>query len=206
LGDRDESEVVEGDPDRPNVVDGAECDWIRPKSDGNARGVDGNTPCRDPGPGGHSGRRAEPGEVEANQERESGGDGGDTDGRRGRMDSATSGARRESKRLETRPLAENETDQRRQYKRTTSDVPRPSIPPAEHPRSPTDYVDPPRRRGRIKTNPRKVRSRSRAYQVTQSRRGRIGRIGAIAHVVYGVERMREQCRGATREDEATGVD
>jgi hypothetical protein len=123
---RGEPRVVEGVQDRAKVVDGTEYDRIRPKSDGNARGVEPNPPCRDRGPGGDLGEQVESGDVEANQKRQSDGDGGDTDGIRGRMDSATSGAQRESKRLEMRPLAGNETGQHRQYKRTTSDIPRPS--------------------------------------------------------------------------------
>ena len=51
------------------------------------------------------------------------------------MDGATSGARCESKRLERRPLAEDEMDQHGQRKRTTGDAPRPSTQPTKRPQT-----------------------------------------------------------------------
>ena len=157
-----------------------------PRGDASDDGGDANPPSRDRGPGGRLGERDELGDVEGDLERQSDGDGDGMEGRRGSKDGATSGARRDSKRVETRPLAEDETDQHGQRKRTTGDAPRPSTPPTIDPRRPTDHPNPPRRRGRLKTRPRRISTRRWTYQVTRTRRGRIGRIGCVKHVVHGL--------------------
>ena len=108
---QEESEVVEGDPDRTKVVDSAGHDGEHPRSNRSERGVETNAPCRDNQPGGHIGKRGESGEVGGERERQSDCDGVGCDGRRCRMDSATSGTWRDSIQVETRPLAEVETDQ-----------------------------------------------------------------------------------------------
>jgi hypothetical protein len=85
-------------------------------------------------------------------------DGVKYNGRRGRKDGATSGARCDSKQVKTRPLAGYKKSQRQQYERMMGDVPRPSHPiPNQHRRLHTD-PSPPRRRGQVnlKTNPRRV--------------------------------------------------
>ncbi|KAH0828694.1 hypothetical protein J3R83DRAFT_3064, partial [Lanmaoa asiatica] len=78
------------------------------------------------------------------------------------------------------------------YKRMKAHVPGSSKPPPEYPRSPTDYVNPPRQRGRLKTNPKRV-SRARVkrltHQVVRSRQSRIGRIGCAGYV--GLEMLGE---------------
>jgi hypothetical protein len=207
LGERDGSRVVDGVRDHRKGVDGAEHDGIRPRGVRDERDVETNAPSREMPPGDPEGDQIEPGDVESGRERQSVGDGDQAGGSRGWMDGATSGARRDSKRVETTPLAEGETGQHERRKRTTTDAPGPSEPPPDHPRSLTDYVDPPRRRGRLKTRPRKVSTRRRrTYQVTRTHRGRIGQIRPFVCVVYGPETFQERCQGAIREDEAAGVD
>jgi hypothetical protein len=152
------------------------------------------------------GEQVESGDVGDDLERWGDGDGDQRGGRRGEMDGATSGARRDSKRVETGPLAEDETDQHGQREREMAHVPRPSTPhPIDH-RHPTDQPNPPRRRGRLKTRPTKVSNPRWTYQATRTHRGRIGRIGRIVHDVYGPEMVEASSRDAKREDQATGVD
>ena len=177
LGDRERSEVVEGDPDRTKVVEGARYNGKRPKSIRDARDVETNALRQDRGPGGHLDQTVELGGISAEQERRSDGDDVETDETGCRMDGATSGARRDSKRVETRPLAGVKANQHEQRKRGTAHVPQPSTPPPSYSRSLSAYVDPPRRRRRIKTKPRQI-SRIRARRLThhfeRSRHGRIG--------------------------------
>lgn len=54
------------------------------------------------------------------------------------MDGAASGARCDSKRVETRPLARTKIGQHERYKRTTANVPRPSTAPTHNYRPLTD--------------------------------------------------------------------
>ena len=94
------------------------------------------------------------------------------DKRRLRMNGATSGARCELKRLETRSLAEEQTSQHERRKRTTAHVPRPPIPPPipKHHRRLADHPNPPRQRGRLKSRSKSVSNPRRTYQVVQKRR------------------------------------
>ena len=204
--DQVESRGVEGVRDRQRIVDRAGYDGICPKCDRNERdgGTDART--RETGPLGHRGEQVELGGDEVDRERQSCGNGDDTDGSRGVKDGATSGTRRDSKRVETGPLAENETSQHEQRERKTAHVPRRSTPPTIDPRQPIDHPNPPRRRRRLKTNPRGVSTRRRTYQDTRTRRDRIGRIRGIGDVVYRLEMAGKYFRGAVRTDEATGVD
>ena len=110
------------------------------------------------------------------------------------MDGATSGARRDSKRVETDPLAEDKARQHEWRKRMRSDVPRSSTPPPEHPRPLTDYVDPPRRRGRIKSRSEKIRRtkmKKSTYRIVQPRRGQSRRTKRIGDVTYEVQMLGE---------------
>ena len=95
------------------------------------RVVERSTPNPDTGPADHQSDRAESPSVEDKWTRqidgESVGDGGRRDGKD--SDVAASGTRRESKRLDTDPLADERTGQRRHRERGTRDVPRPSTPP-----------------------------------------------------------------------------
>ena len=136
--------VVEGAPDCAKVVDSAGHDGTSPRSSENAHGDGTNTPCRNTGPGGHLGERGGSRDVECNRECQSNGDRVERDGRRCRMDGAPSGPHRDSTRVETEPLAADETGQRRWYKRDKTDVPRPSTAPTIDHRPPADHPDPPR--------------------------------------------------------------
>ena len=179
LGKEETSEVVEGDPDRTKVVGGAVYDGKRPEIVKNERDVDTNALRRGNGPGGHLVEEVEPGDVDGEWERQSDGDGDEMDGIRQGMDDATSGASGESRRLDTRPLAETDSSQHERRERGTAHVPRLSTPPPDHHRRPMDHPNPPRRRGRMKTRSRQV-SRTRARKPThhfeRSRRSHIGRL------------------------------
>ena len=181
-----ESRGIEGVRDRDKVVDRAEYDWIRPRCEKNERGGDANPPSRDRGPGGRLGERDGLGDVEDDLERWSDGEGDEMDGKPGGKDGAMSGARRDSKRVDTTPLTAGEMGQYGRRKRGTADVPEPATPPSIDPRRPTDHPNPPRRRGRLKMNPSEVSTRRWTYQVTRTRQGRIGRIGPFGDIVYGL--------------------
>ena len=144
LGEPEASRGVEGVRNCGKVVDGAEHNGIRPSSRGNEREVVPNPPCRDRRPRGHSGEQESSRVVEGDWRRRTDVEGVAYDWERREMDGATSGARRDSKRAETDPLAIEKEGQRERRKRTKNDLPRPSTPPPEHPRPLTDYVDPPR--------------------------------------------------------------
>ena len=112
MGDREKSEVVEGDPDRAKVVvegdpdcakvvEGAGYNGKRPESVRNQRYVETSALHRVRGPGGHSDEEVESGDIGGEQERRSNGDGVEMDGIGCQMDGATSGARCNSKRVET---------------------------------------------------------------------------------------------------------
>ena len=108
------------------------------------------------------------------------------------MDGATSGTRRNLKRVETDLLAIEKEGQCERRKHMKNDATRPSTPPPEHPRPLTDYVDPPRRRGRIKSRSRKIRrtkTRKPTYRIVQPRRGQSGRIKRIGDVAYEVQML-----------------
>ena len=203
---QEESTGVEVDRDRRKVVEGAEHDGRRPKTKESERYVSTNASRRDRGPGGHRGKEEASGSVGGERERQGDGDGVVYEGNRCRTDGATSGARHDSKRVGTKPLAENESSQHERWNHERAHVPEPSTPPPEYHRRPTDQPNPPRRRGRIKTRPRSVSTSRRAYQATRSRRGHIRRTRAIGYVVYGQEMAQELSRGAERKDEAAGID
>jgi hypothetical protein len=148
--------VIEGNPDRGNVVDLAEHDGICPSSDENERRVETNASCRGNHPGGRIGEPKASRDVEGDWSRESDGDGVGYHGERGEMDGVTSGARGDSKRVDPRPLADREGQHQRFTRNETAHVPELSTPPTNDPKRPTEYVDPPRRRGRMKSRPRKV--------------------------------------------------
>ena len=106
LGDREESEGAEDGLVRASVVDSAGHDGIGPTSEGNQRFVEINAQCRENRPGGHSGEQVESGVIKADRKRRNDGIGVVYDGNRRREDGAASSARRESKRLKTKLLAE----------------------------------------------------------------------------------------------------
>ena len=185
-GEEESSRVVEGESDRESVVDRAEYDRIRPIGDRDERGGDTNLPGRDRGPGCWLGEQDESGGVADDRERQSDGDSVGNDGRRGRMDGAASGARRDSKRVETKTLTGGKGQIGQNGHNETSDVPESSRQSTRHPRRPMHQPNPPRRRGRLKLRPTSIITSKWTYQVIRTRRGRIGRIGRVEHVVYGL--------------------
>ena len=156
MGKPKASKGVEGDSDSANVVDHAGYDGIHPRSRENERVNEMSVPCQDRGPGGHMGELVTSRGVEGDWRCRNDGQGIGYDGKACRMDGTTSGARRDSKRVKTDPLAIEKEGQHERRKRTTSDVPRPSTPLPIHPRRPTEPVDPPRRQGQMKLRPRKI--------------------------------------------------
>jgi hypothetical protein len=206
LGEPEASRGVEGVRDRGTVVDSAEHDRIGLSSDGNEREVGTNAQCRRNRPKGHLSKLKASKGAQGDWGRQTDVEDVGYDQERGEMGGATSGARRDSKRVETDPLAVEKEGQHERRKRRTSDVPRPSTPPPEYPRSLTDYVDQPRRRGRLKLRPRQIsraKMKRSTYRVVQPRRGEIGRIGCVGHVVCGIGMLKEQFRSPKCEDDGT---
>ena len=105
MGELERSRGVEGVRDRGTAVDGAEHDGIRPSSDGSEREVKTNAQSRRNTPGGHMGEPKASRDVEGDWRRRTDVEGVAYDWERREMDGATSGARRDSKRVETDPLA-----------------------------------------------------------------------------------------------------
>jgi hypothetical protein len=101
-----ESRGAEVDLEHRKVTERAGYDWIRTRIVENERVGDTSALRRDTRPGGHPGEQVGSAGVQDNRERRDDGIGVGYDGNRCRMDGATSSTRRESKRLETRMLAE----------------------------------------------------------------------------------------------------
>ena len=206
---QEDSRGVKVDRDRRKVLEGAGYDGRCPRTEENQRDVETNAQCRARGSGGQIGEEVEPEDVEGDWERQSDGDGVAYDGRRCRMDGATSGARGDSKRVDTRSLAEVRSSQQERRQRTMAHVPEPSTPLPNDPKRPTNPPNPPRRRGRLKTRPRRVSpagSRKSTHQAIWSRRDHIGRVGYVVYVVYGQEMAQERSRGHETRRRGAGVD
>ena len=77
---QEESEDIEGDSDRTNVVDHAGYNRVCHRSDGNAHVDETNAPCRDNRPGGQLGKQGGLGDVEGDREHQSDGYGDETGG------------------------------------------------------------------------------------------------------------------------------
>ena len=133
-------------------------------------------------------------DVKGDWSRESDGDGVGYNGRRDGKDGATSGASRDSQRVETRPLA-GDKGQFQQVKRDiTTDVPETSTPPPNDPKRPVKLPNPPRRRGRIKSRSgriRRMKTKESTHRIARPRRGQSGRIERIAYVAYEVQMLGE---------------
>ena len=203
MGEPEVSRGVEGVRDRETVVDDVEHDQTCPRADGSERIVKTNTPCRRNRPGGHVGEPKASRDVESNWDRRSDGEGDRISGRRCQKDGATSGAHRDSKQVERRPLATEEACQQRRYGRCVKNVPRSSMAPSKHPRHPIALPNPPRRRGRLKMRPRKIRRtkmRRLTYQVRRRRRGQSRRIKRIGDVTYEIGKIPAQHDTAEVED------
>ncbi|KIJ19289.1 hypothetical protein PAXINDRAFT_7789 [Paxillus involutus ATCC 200175] len=115
-------------------------------------------------------------EVEGKEGDQSEDDGCQRDGRTNDAGDATSSASCDSLRVETDALADDEAGQQCNSKpRASTSSPEPSTPPTPFPyatRRPTHHVNPPRRRGRLKTLSTNV-SRARAYGVRTTSNGRV---------------------------------
>ena len=184
-----EPKVVEGNPDSEEVVDSAEYDWIGPSNDRNECVDETSALCRDRRPEGHLGKPEASKGVEGDWRRRNGVQGVGYARRRGSKDGATSGASHDSKRVGTGLLAGNKSGQNGKRKRAKTDIPGPSRPPPSHPRRSTEPVDPLRRRGRLKTRPKRIRRSKRrksTYRVVQPCRGQSGRIERSGYVVSTV--------------------
>ena len=165
MGELERSRGVEGVRDRGTVVDNAEHDQTCPRADGSERIVKTNTPCRRDRPGGHMGEPKAPRDVKGDWSRESDGDGIGYNGGRDGKDGATSSARCDSQRVETRPLAGDKGQFQQVEHDITTDVPEASTPPPNDPKRPVELLNPPRRRGRMKSRPRKV-NRTKTKELT----------------------------------------
>ena len=165
--------------------------------------------CRDPEPGGRLGEQVEPDDVGGNLSHENDGDGVGEDGRGCWMDDATSGARCDSRRVETRPLAREQADQHGQQEREPADVPEPSTPSQTTPRRHTNHPNPPRRRGKLKTSSRNV-SQTRVHKRTHRNRTAtsrpIQRVEAMRMRSNGMENAGERSGGAICENGRAGGD
>ncbi|KAF9236763.1 hypothetical protein BU15DRAFT_63690 [Melanogaster broomeanus] len=116
-----------------------------------------------------------------------------------RRDSATRGISHDSKRVETAgPPAEGEAHQDQRYAhRRRDDVPEARTRPAKCPKQPVESANPPRRRGRLKTQPARSH-RARAYEETRirSRRDRPRQIRSTGSIGYRPQMLGEHHRTA----------
>ena len=161
-----------------------------------------NAPDRRKRPGGHLGEPKASRDVESDLERRSDGEGDRIGGRQGRKDGTTSSTHRDWKRVKRRPLATEEVRQQKRYGRGVKNVPRPSMAPSKHLRHPIALPNPPRRRGRMKLLPRKIRRakiRRSTHQVVPPRRGQSGRIEHIGYVAYTAQRLGEHPTATMKE-------
>ena len=158
----------------------------------NKRVIETNASHRDKGPRGHMGKLEKSRDVKGDWDCQTDVKDVGYDQEWREMDGATSSTCRDSKRVETDLLAEDKACQHEWHKCTRSDIPRPSTPPPEYPRSFTDYVDPPRQRGWMKPQPRKVnrtKMKKPTYQIIRPHRGQSGRIRHIGYVANEVQML-----------------
>jgi hypothetical protein len=202
LGEPEASRGVEGVRERGTVVDSAEHDGISPRSVRNERELETNARTRRTRPGGHMGEPKASRDVEGDWSRESGVDGVEYNGRRGDTDGATSGARCDSQRVETRPLAGDKGQYQQVERDITTDIPEASTPPPNDPKRPVELPNPPRRRGRMKSRPRKV-NRTKEEEVDLPNRTATSR-PKQAHRAHRICRIRSpDAGGASRQDTGT---
>ena len=149
-------------------------------------------------------------DVEGDWRRQSEGKGDLRGGSRGETDGATSGARSDSKRVDPRPLANQEGQHQGFTRNKTAHVPEPSTPPTNDPKCAIHQPNLPRRRGQIKSRSRKIRRtkmRRLTYQVGRRRRGQIRRIKHIGDIAYEVQMLGSLSRqdtGAARHCRSQG--
>ncbi|KAF9235314.1 hypothetical protein BU15DRAFT_78146 [Melanogaster broomeanus] len=140
-----------------------------PASETKGRNVEASVPSQDTRPQPRTETKVEAGDDEGCRKGRSDRDGNGRDGRANDDAGATSNAGRESRRLAPKLLAEDEPNQHKNHTRTTRNVPEPSTPPMNCPKRPTESVNPPHRRGRLKTRPTRIRQ-ARAHAGTRTRR------------------------------------
>ncbi|KIJ19312.1 hypothetical protein PAXINDRAFT_7805 [Paxillus involutus ATCC 200175] len=108
-------------------------------------------------PRGRGGNGEELKEVKVESGGQSKGNGSQPDGRTNDTGDTASSTSCESERLEMGPLAEDENGQHRDgIQNTSTNVPAPSTPPPYATKQPTHLANPPRLRGRLKTQPTSV--------------------------------------------------
>ncbi|KAF8119420.1 hypothetical protein EV363DRAFT_1410679 [Boletus edulis] len=125
----DANVFIKGVWDREKILEDTEYDGVHPRIDGNERVVKTNALHRVIGPGDPEGKQEVMGHVERDWRCRIHADTIHSNGRRGGNDGATSGTRRDSKRVETDALAAYHAGQHEQRRDTTNNVPGPSIPP-----------------------------------------------------------------------------
>lgn len=125
-GEEVESRSAEADRTRGSDGDEFTNTQGRPTGDGDERYVDTKAQRQVPGRGGQVEVQDRSDDIEGDWSHGIDGFGDGYDGTRGRMDGATSGARRKSKRLGTRSLAIERQGQRGRHDHNTAHVPGPS--------------------------------------------------------------------------------
>ena len=146
----------EGWLEMQKAVNGSGYDGEHTRSQEDECVIETNVHHRDTGPGGQLGKWGRLGDVEDDWKRWSDAECNKTSGGRCGKDAATSGAHHDLNQVGMTSLADAETDQHGQRKRTKGDVPRPSTRPKDDPRRPTKAVNPLCRCGRLKRWSRRV--------------------------------------------------
>ncbi|KAF9232205.1 hypothetical protein BU15DRAFT_67665 [Melanogaster broomeanus] len=168
-----------------------------PASEGNGRDIETNAPSRDTRPRACMRIEEEARDDEGCRKGQGEGDGCQRDNGASGNDGTTSDASRDSRRVVLKALAEDEQSQHHENVRTTpKNSPAPSRPSAKRRKRPTEPVNPPRRRGRLKTQPARIH-RARAYAGTRTRAvyGHIGTIPAQSNSSDASD-MHRECRGS----------
>ena len=150
MGEMDGLRGVKGVRDRKSIVDRTGYDGNHRRNEENKCDSSTDTWIWETRPVGHRGEQIKLGGDKGNQECQSCSHSNDIDGRQGVKDGAMSGTHRDSKRVETGPLAENESSQHKQHERKMVHAPRPSIPPIINSRWTTNQLNPPHCHGRLK--------------------------------------------------------
>ena len=172
IDDQEALRDIEGDSDCGTVVDGAEHDGVCPSSCGNERRIETDARSRRTRPGGHMGKPKALRDVKGDWSHESDGDGIGYNGRRDGKDGTTSGTRRDSQRVETRPLAGDKGQSQQVERDITTDIPEESTPPPNDTKRPIKLPNPPHHRGRIKLRSGKIRRtkmKKSTYRIVQPR-------------------------------------
>ena len=154
-----------------------------PRGDGDERNIKTSAPCRDPGGGGQLVVQGELDDVERDLERGNDGDGDGYDGIRGKMDGATSDVRTDSKRVKTKSLARQQASQHECNGTEMVHVPAPATTSKDNPRRIMHLLNPPRRRGKLKTTAATV-SQPRPCERTHQSHGHVVTISGDIYSIY----------------------